>query len=340
MSEVLCSELGPLGILTLNRPHALNSLTHNMIHLISKQLACWAQTDAIKAVVINAVPGRAFCAGGDIRQAYEKAIVGDPSGVDFFADEYAMNRQIFHYPKPYIAILDGITMGGGVGISIHGSHRVATENTVFAMPETGIGFYPDVGGTYFLPRLPGRSGYYLGLTGARIKAADCLGLGLATHTLPSADIAQLLNDLAKCDFAEDANVAVSKVLGNAHTAITDAQLPQHAKEIDRCFNNENVENILSALAETETPFSQETYQTLLKKSPTSLKVTLRALELGKTLDFNSAMQHEFQLTKRFLAGHDFIEGIRALLIDKDQKPLWRPDNLAAVKLQEVEEYVK
>src|SRR3989338_2126316 len=183
--EVLFEEIagqgGHLGVITLNRPQILNSLNQTMIDAMYAQLNKWAIAPDIKAVVIRAAPGRAFCAGGDLRFTYERFKNKDPLLSTFFRDEYQLNRLIYHFPKPYIALLDGITMGGGVGISIHGSHRVATENLLFAMPETGIGFFPDVGGTYFLPRLPGRIGYYLGLTGARIKTDDCVTLGISQH---------------------------------------------------------------------------------------------------------------------------------------------------------------
>src|SRR3990167_4221018 len=190
--EELVGHEGNIGLVTLNRPKALNALTHSMILSLDKQLTLWEEQENIKAIVITAVEGRAFCAGGDIRFTYEKWDYNDGSLPLYFRDEYRLNRRIFHYSKPYIALLDGITMGGGVGISIHGSHRVATENLVFAMPETGIGFFPDVGGTYFLPRLPDKFGYYLGITGARIDCYDCCALGLTQHFVSRASFTHMM----------------------------------------------------------------------------------------------------------------------------------------------------
>jgi enoyl-CoA hydratase len=215
-TEVLFDEYegkdGNLGIITLNRPEVLNSLNHDMIEAMHKQLIQWATAAHIKAVIIKAVPGRAFCAGGDIRLTYDRCKKHDPAAAEFFQDEYQLNRCIFHFPKPYIALLDGITMGGGVGISIHGSHRVATEKLLFSMPETGIGFFPDVGGTYFLPRLPGNTGIYLGLTGARIHSDDCVALGLTQHKVASEQLSQLIAALAQQSFGANANEAVTQVI--------------------------------------------------------------------------------------------------------------------------------
>src|SRR3990167_2591411 len=210
-TEVLFDEMkgegGNLGLITLNRPEVLNSLNQSMIHAMHDQLKIWAAADDIKAVVIRPADGRAFCAGGDIRSTYARRLEKDAALPRFFYDEYQLNRTIHHYPKPYIAFLDGITMGGGVGISIHGSHRVATDRLLFAMPETGIGFFPDVGGTYFLPRLKGQMGFYLGLTGARINADDCIGLGITQHKVSEHDLSNILAALANKVFAADAKAS-------------------------------------------------------------------------------------------------------------------------------------
>jgi enoyl-CoA hydratase len=341
-TEVLFDELegqdGHLGIITLDRPAALNSLNHDMIVAIHSRLMKWAENDDIKAVVIKAAEGRAFCAGGDIRLAYERARANDPLMAEFFRDEYQLNRYIFHYPKPYIALLDGITMGGGVGVSIHGSHRVATDRLLFAMPETGIGFFPDVGGTYFLPRLPGKLGLYLGLTGARIKCDDAIALGLATHKVKQADLSALVTALAETVFSNDANNSVTQVINQFTVAAEKSLYLQQQKEIDAAFAAATMEDILQAVQHSSASLCQEAATVLAKKSPTSLKVTLHALAEGKNMDFDACMRQEFRLTCRFLKEHDFPEGIRAVIIDKDQKPVWKPATLQEVTADQVEKY--
>ncbi len=340
--DVIFSELsgvgGNLGVITLNRPAALNSLNHAMIHAIHQSLDVWSKSPDIKAVVIQAVEGRAFCAGGDIRLVYEKAKQSNPDMTDFFYDEYHLNRAIFHFPKPYIALLDGITMGGGVGISIHGSHRVVTDRVLFAMPETGIGFFPDVGGTYFLPRLPHAAGYYLGLTGARIKADDCVALGLATHKVSQDNIPAIVTALCQTDFGGHARNAVSEILSNFNTNPTATPLQEALHEIKNCFVGDNVQSIIQRLQSATHSVCQEALVALQKKSPTSLIVTLQALNNGNNLDFDACMRQEFRLVTRFLLGHDFIEGIRAAIIDKGQAPAWQPATLAEVSAQAISTY--
>lgn len=340
-NDVLFEEVsgkgGDLGVITLNRPAALNSLNHNMIHVMHAELLNWAQADHIKAVVIRAVEGRAFCAGGDLRLTYDRIKKHDPVMTEFFRDEYQLNRTIFHYPKPYIALLDGITMGGGVGISIHGSHRVATDRLLFAMPETGIGFFPDVGGTYFLPRLPGRTGYYLGLTGARINSDDCVGLGLAQLKVAPESLPKILAALAQETFPSDSPETVTEILSCFKVPVS-PQLPAHQSAIDTCFSHASMEDIQKALEQSTDTVCQEAASHIRKKSPSSLKITLRALQAGKRLDFDACMRQEFRLVTRFLQGHDFAEGIRAVIIDKDQSPRWQPDTLSAVDEREVEKY--
>lgn len=339
---VLFSEMpgkyGDIGIITLNRPQALNALTHDMIHLMHDQLKKWAKATSIKAVIVRAVEGRAFCAGGDLKLTYDRSREKHPMRAIFFHDEYALNKFIFHFPKPYIAFLDGITMGGGVGISIHGSHRVATEKLLFAMPETGIGFFPDVGGTYFLPRLPGYMGYYLGLTGARLKVDDALHLGLVTDKVDSASLEDLLQALAAEKLAGDAKRAVSEVIKQFSAGSAPSSLALAQPIIDECFSKSSMESILSALRGSSHPLCQEALTQLSKKSPTSLKVTLKAFSLTKDLDFDAVMEQEYRLARHFLDGHDFPEGIRAVIIDKDQMPHWEPSTLDAVTDLDVTHY--
>jgi len=329
---------GSLGIATLNRPAVLNALSLPMIHALHEQLKTWAADANIKGVVIRAVEGRAFCAGGDIRQTYDKMCADDPGMTRFFQDEYQLNSFIFHFPKPYIALLDGITMGGGVGISIHGSHRVGTENLLFAMPETGIGFFPDVGGTYFLPRLPWYVGYYLGLTGARIGSSDCYTIGLTQHHVRQESLAPLLEKLIDTDFGTNANDTVTSVLTQFDLPKSSTSLLEQEQEISHCFNQATVEEVIAALESAAGTVCQRALTDLKKKSPTSLKVTLRALQQGAALDFDQCMQQEFYLAGHFLKGADFREGIRAVIIDKDQQPEWQPASLDQVTDQIVSQY--
>lgn len=340
--DVLFSELqgdgGNLGIITLNRPQVLNSLNHEMILAIHAQLKIWHTAENIKAVVIRAAEGRAFCAGGDIRSIYDKCKDHDPSAVDFFRDEYQLNRFIFHFQKPYIALLDGITMGGGVGISIHGSHRVATERLTFAMPETGIGFFPDVGGTYFLPRLSGYMGFYLGLVGTRISCDDCVALGIAQHKVARESLNELVNTIARQKFNSDAKESVTKIIEQFAVTTNVSTLQAKEQEIDHYFSAATMENILEELRASSNDFAKEIIEILAKKSPTSLQVSLHAMQQGKQLTFDECMRQEYRLTYHFLQGYDFLEGIRAVIIDKDQKPTWKPASLEKVTLQEVEKY--
>src|SRR5579885_76947 len=341
-TEVLFEEMvgngGNLGIITLNRPNVLNSLNHSMIHALYEQLHSWASADHIKAVVIRAAEGRAFCAGGDLRLTYERIKNHDPAMAGFFRDEYQLNRFIFHFPKPYIALLDGITMGGGVGISIHGSHRVATDRLLFAMPETGIGFFPDVGGTYFLPRLPNKFGFYLGLTGARIASDDCVAAGIANHKVSQESLPALVNELALQPFIGDAHQAVTKVLTQFQAPVKTSPYFEAHHAIESCFSAGTMEEILRALQSSENAICKDAASMISKKSPTSLKITLKAMPDGKRMDFDSCMRQEYRLVTRFLQGHDFAEGIRAVIIDKDQTPKWNPDSLEDVMNAEVEKY--
>ncbi len=332
---------GHLGLITLNRPQALNALNHNMFLALDKQLTAWAQDKHIKAVVIRAVEGRAFCAGGDIRYAYEKKSSNDSTLPHFFRDEYRLNRHIYHFPKPYIALLDGITMGGGAGISIHGSHRVATERLVFAMPETGIGFYPDIGASYFLSRLPYKMGFYLALTGARISYKDCLAIGLVDAVVAHADQDKLIAALVAAPLKN--KLAVTEIIKSFSIASDDSILMTHKNAIENYFALHSVEEIISALESDKNTWDKstwchETAASIKTRSPTSLKVTLRELQEGSKLNFDDCMRMEYRLTNRFIKGHDFFEGVRAAVIDKDQKPHWRPATLEEVTLHQIENY--
>lgn len=339
--EILFGREGGLATITINRPRALNALTLANYRRIAPALAAWAEDSSIHVVLVRGAGGRAFCAGGDVRAVYE---AGRGGGDDaeltrvFFREEYRLIRQIHRFPKPYIAIIDGITMGGGAGISVNGAYRVATERTLFAMPETAIGLFPDVGATRFLNRCPGRIGRYLGLTGARSRAGDVLYCGLATHVVAQDVTEPLSAALAQTEWgAGDERQQVEAIL--AQWSMAHVGLPPLATlrpAIDRCFAADTLEEILESLAAEATAggdtagWAAETRAALLTKSPTSLKVTLRQLLLGRDYDLDQALILEYRLTQHMMAGHDFYEGVRAALIDKDQKPRWRPPRLAEV----------
>lgn len=335
MQDILFAQQGALGLITLNRPKALNALTLEMIRALHPQLTAWAIDPSIKAVAIRGAGDRAFCAGGDVRAVWYAAKAGShaPGGSghmasDFFREEYQLNRTIHLYPKPYIALIDGITMGGGVGLSIHGKRRIATEKTLFAMPETAIGFFPDVGGSYFLSRMEGGLGLYLALTGERLHAADCLAAGIATDLVASAAMPALLEALSQ-----------GQALPTTRPAeLEAAQLPAIKDAIARCFvGKASVLEIVAALETESSPWAKATLNTLAKRSPASLAISFLALQRGKTLAFDDCMKMEYRLSQALMQpGSDFFEGIRAVLVDKDHAPRWRHARLADVLPAEVE----
>jgi len=333
MTDIRFHRDGAFAIVTLDRQQALNALTLEMANRLERQLIAWSGDDAVSATVIRSAGGRAFCAGGDIRALYEARSRNDPDAGAFFRAEYRLNHRIKTYGKPFVALIDGIVMGGGVGLSIHGSHRVVTERCRFAMPETGIGFFPDVGGSWFLPRCPGALGTYLGLTGARLGAADMLYCGLATHHVPSERLTAIAAGIGR-----HAGTIEALLDRNAEDP-GPATLAEHRSTIDRCFAAPTVEDILSNLDADGTPWARETASLLRQKSPTSLKVTLRQLEIGRKLtSFADAMRMEYRLARHFMAAADFYEGIRAAVIDKDQAPRWQPASLASVSDEDVARY--
>src|SRR5262245_22570010 len=329
--EIRFERLGQVGIVTLTRPAALNAVTHAMVKALTAALIAWRDDPAVKAVLIKG-EGRAFAAGGDIRAIYEAGRAGRPP-VDFFADEYRLNAMISAWPKPYVALIDGIVMGGGVGISFHGSHRVLTENAVFAMPEVGIGFFPDVGGSHLLADLGGWFGMYLGLTGNRIRYGDALWLGLATHSMKAEFQAGLIERLAETG---DADLALRECFASARRETDDATL----HKIARHFAGPSLADIVDSL-ETAAPgddFARDTLATMKKRSPTSLNVAFRQITAGSTLSMEECMRMEFRILNRMLEGHDFYEGIRTAIIDKGDTPRWRPATLAEVKTADIDRY--
>jgi enoyl-CoA hydratase len=329
--EILFEVTGRAGVITLNRPKALNALTMSMVQEMSATLSRWAGDDAVRRVVIRASGDKAFCAGGDIRALYDWGRAKDPNVFRFFRGEYVLNTLIKRFPKPYVALIDGIVMGGGVGVSVHGSHRVASERLVFAMPETGIGFFPDVGGTYFLPRLPGEAGMYFGLTGERCRTGDALYAGIATHHVPGERFGDLGEALTQADSIDDC-------LQRFAADPAPGALESRQADINRHFGRDSVEAILASLDADPSEWAQKTAATLRSKSPTSLKLTFRQLREGRKRDFEDCMRLEYRIVHRVIEGHDFYEGTRAVVVDKDGKPRWRPGSLEEVSDDEIADY--
>lgn len=319
--EIRFERLGKTGLVTLTRPRALNAINHRMVQALSRALRAWEASDEIAAVVIRG-EGRAFSAGGDIMDIYEAGRAGNPP-VGFFADEYRLNAAIARFGKPYVALIDGIVMGGGVGVSFHGSHRVLTENAIFAMPEVGIGFFPDVGGSFLLSRLKGEFGMYLGLTGSRIRYGDALWSGLATHAAKAADLDALLTRIGETGDPDD-------VLGAFCTTPPRETDDATIFEIAKHFTGETLPDILGSLrkaAEAGDEFARNTLSTMEQRSPTSLHVACRQIRTGAMLSMDECMRMEFRILNRMLSGHDFYEGIRAAIVEKGSRPNWRPASL-------------
>jgi enoyl-CoA hydratase len=331
-SDIRFAVEGGVAFVTLARPKALNALTLEMIRAFYARLRVWATDPAIRAVVIDGEGDRAFCAGGDVRAVYD-SVKTRPSDLNrvFFSEEYRLNRLIHRLPKPYVALIDGITFGGGLGLSVHGARRIATERTLAGMPETAIGLFPDIGATWFLNRCPGRLGLYLALTGARIRAADALLAGFATHYAPSTALDGFKRDLA-------AGADVDAAIASIATDPGPAPLAAHRAAIDRLFAGDTVEAILAALEADGSDWARATRKDLATKSPTSLKVTFEQLRRGAGLAIEEVLVMEYRMTQAFMAGHDFFEGIRALLVDKDQSPKWKPATLAEVTAADVARY--
>lgn len=314
---------GLTGHISLNRPKAIHALNLGMCEGMIAALQGWATDDAVEAVMLDHSEGRGFCAGGDIRMLAES---GGQDGPDkgkaarhFFHTEYRLNHLMFTYAKPIVAFMDGITMGGGVGISLPAQFRIATENTRFAMPETGIGLFPDVGGGWYLPRLEGRVGQYLALTGARLKGEDCLALGLATHYLSSESLEE-----AKARIAERPGRAAG-ILGELSASPPEAAIMANMDKINRLFASDMYEEILGALDDDDSDWAAKERDTLGTKSPQTCKVALRQLKEGADMpDFATQMKQEYVIGVRVVQMHDFLEGVRALIIDKDNAPIWNP----------------
>ncbi|XP_007425369.1 3-hydroxyisobutyryl-CoA hydrolase, mitochondrial [Python bivittatus] len=326
-AEVLLEKRGCAAIITLNRPKALNAFNISMIRQIYPQLKKWEQDPETYLIVIKGAGEKAFCAGGDIRAITEAKKSGSRLTKDFYREEYILNNAIGTFQKPYVALIDGITMGGGVGLSVHGHFRVATERTVFAMPETAIGLFPDVGGGYFLPRLPGKLGYFLAFTGFRLKGRDVHTAGIATHFVEAEKMVALEKDLTELISPSKANVA--DILDSYHKKCKLDQekefvLGEHMDKINSLFSANSMEEIIQNLKKDGSPFALNQLKTITKMSPTSLKITFRQLKEGVSLNLQDVLTMEYRLSQACMRGHDFFEGVRAVLIDRDQSPKWKP----------------
>jgi enoyl-CoA hydratase/carnithine racemase len=336
--EIIFERRGAAGLITLNRPQALNAVTHAMVLALRAQLSAWADDPAITRVVITAAGERAFSAGGDIRALYDLGNAGrHAAALQFWRDEYPLNVSIKNFQKPYVALIDGLVMGGGVGLSVNGSHRVAGDRFQFAMPEVGIGFFPDVGATWFLPRMPGELGTYCGLTGERFGSADAVTAGIATHRIPSVRFGALVDGLT-------GTVSVNALLAAFAESAGEGAIMARRGAIDRLFAGDRVEDILAALdreassGSADAEWAAKTAVAMRTKSPLSLKLALAQVRRGKAWDFETCMRAEFRIVSRVIHGPDFYEGVRAVIVDKDNKPRWRPATLAEVSEAEVERH--
>ena len=317
-TEVLIRRAGAVGHVSLNRPKALNALTTAMCEAISAALLEWRADDGIEAVILDHAEGRGFCAGGDVAMVRRSALDdGGAAGRAFFYAEYRMNHLLFGYPKPVIAFMDGVTMGGGVGLALPCRYRVATQNTLFAMPEGAIGLFPDVGAGWHLPRLPGRIGQFLALTGARLDGAECLWAGLATHYLPA-------NALAEAEASIVAEPSATEaILTELSAAPPPARLAGNAERIDQLFASDRLEDIVSALTADPSEWAAKELKAVSAKCPTTSKVALRQFATRRA-DFAAEMALEYRLAARMTMRADFAEGVRAVLVDKDNAPRWTP----------------
>lgn len=327
MTDIIFSQETHIGVVTLNRVNALNALTLPMIQSLQTQLSAWQDDTTIHAVVIRSMPGKAFCAGGDVRWLYEMGRTNPAEQMVFFEEEYQLNYFISQFKKPYIALMDGITMGGGVGIALHGSHPIASERFSVAMPETAIGFFPDIGASYLLSRLPDNVGIYLGLTGHRIPAAHALQVGLVRACVPSDKLDALFHALLTADLSMDASLGVAKCLARYHTEPLERL---DVAGIASCFGHQTMEAIISALEQGDTTWHRDTLAVLQQKSPLSLKVTLAQLLKANTMTLRACLHMDYCLAQHFMQGHDFYEGIRARLVDKDNAPRWDPADIHAI----------
>ena len=331
--DIFVEIIGHAGVLTLNRPKALNALTLPMIDAIAAALDQWEHDPKVALIIIRQGASRAFCAGGDIRSLVAQIKAQEFEAVEaFYWREYRLNRRIKRYAKPYIALLDGIVMGGGVGVSVHGRYRVGSEKLLFAMPEVGIGLFPDVGATYFLPRMPGQIGLYLALSGERIGAADALNAGVLTHHVASADLPRLFDQL--CEGGE-----VNDILASFHRDPAPPTLPQSLASLAQSLAQPNLDALLAHLGSAAlagNPQAHTLSSLLSSRSPTSIALAFRQIAEGAKLSFEDCMRLEYRIVSRIIRGHDFCEGVRAVIIDKDNAPRWQPPTHSALDAAVIE----
>ncbi|MCX5401905.1 enoyl-CoA hydratase/isomerase family protein [Streptomyces sp. NBC_00102] len=332
---VLLRDDGHVRHITLNRPRVLNALDHASVRALDAALAAAGRDDAVTAVVISGAGARGLCAGGDIRALHDDARAGGSASLDFWRDEYRLNARIHRFPKPYVAYMDGIVMGGGVGISAHGSVRVVTERSRVAMPETAIGFVPDVGGLHLLSRAPGELGTHLALTGRSVGAADALLCGLADHHVRSGDLPALTAALSGCGTPAD----ITRTVRSHATDAGAGELDAARGWIDTCYTADTVGGIVDRLRDHGAPAAKETADTLLTLSPTALAVTLAAVRRARAAgSLEESLDQDFRVSSRAFAHPDFVEGVRARIVDKDYAPRWAPPRIEDVRESEVARY--
>jgi enoyl-CoA hydratase/carnithine racemase len=330
---------GRLGVVVLDRQQALNALTRGMVRELSDHLRRWKDDPEVEAVLVKAVPGRAFCAGGDVRAVVETVRrEGVAAALPFFRDEYRLNWRIARFPKPYVALLNGVTMGGGCGISIHGTHRIATEHTLLAMPETAIGFFPDIGATFFLNACPPGVGMFLGLTGTRLGAADALTAGLATHFVPAARLLELEARLVAAGPGEVAS-ALAEALGDFAAAPSEpGTLEERLATIRAIFEAESFAELVARLEREPTGWGRAQLAKMREGSPLAVRLTFAQLRRGRGASLEEALRMEYRMVRHVLESGEFAEGVRALLIDKDKTPRWRHRSFDEVDEAEIERF--
>lgn len=329
-APVLLRRHGRAAQLVLNRPRAINALTLEMVRLITSALESWRDDADVETIVLTGAGDRGLCAGGDIVTLWQDAKAGGSASAEFWAEEYRLNALIAEYPKPFVAVMDGIVLGGGIGLSAHASVRVVTERSSIGMPETGIGFLPDVGGTHLLGHAPGQTGVHLALTAGTVGAGDAVAIGFADHYVPSDRIPALLERLA--------TTGPPQAVAEVAAAAPESPLLSARDWIDDAYGADAVEDILVALRARGIPAATRAADAIASKSPTSLKITLRAVRAARSLSLRQALDQEYRLALRCHAGHDFVEGVRAQVIDKDRKPVWEPATLADVTSADVDAY--
>ncbi|KAI7883088.1 ClpP/crotonase [Lichtheimia hyalospora FSU 10163] len=337
-AEVLTVKKGSVREVVLNRPKKLNALNLNMIELMLPEIKAWEKSDLAKIILLKSCGGKGFCAGGDVKTVVDLAAEGKHvDALKFFEVEYQLDHLIGTLKTPYVAVMDGITMGGGVGLSVHAPFRIATENTLFAMPETGIGFLPEVGGSFFLSRLDGQLGIYLGLTGKRLKGTDAFYAGIATHYIPSSRLSALESRLAEIDEPtyDKINTAIEEFAAEMDQEAPFSLAGPTREAIDRCFKFDTVEEIIDALQKEDSEWAKETLKLMGNVSPTSLKVTLQQLRTGANLTLGECFKMEYRLVQKFLEEHDFTEGVNATLDKPRRKAEWKPTQVADVKLADI-----